>query len=233
MKGLTALLVVLSIGCGLEDSHYKKTGSNTASMAITNAEGEEGVLRTGTALNMSAGPDVGLKPSHMYQVLITNATTQKELAKADLLADELGTIPLATVAHDIGEFDDVKDDHNLQVQILSEGKSLADMTLPVLPHMSFAGHGFKVDEVQPPHVFSADATGKPLNAVEIGGPADPGEVAAPIYVGGEGFPANVTTVDVYVMKDRDSWQGATLPQKPGQDGLVYGPVTAKVVNGVL
>jgi hypothetical protein len=234
MKGLMTVLVVFAIGCGLEDNQYKKTGTNTASMAITNAEGEDGILRTGTALNMTAAPDLGLKANENYEVIITNLATGSTIAQAKLLADENASLPLTTIAHDVGEFDDVKDNHDLLIKILHGSTSLGDITVPVLPHAGFSGHGFKVDEVQPPHVFSADSAGKPLNAFAVGAsPVDAGETPAPIYAAGDGFPPNITTVDIYIMKDRDTWRGVSLPKVPGQSGLVYGPVVGKVQNGVL
>lgn len=233
MRTLLVALILLAVGCGLEEGQYQKTRHNTTSMAITNAEGEDGVLRTGTSVNMTAGPDIGLKANTVYTVLVSNLTTGTPLARADLLSDIDATIPLSTVAHDIGEFDDVKDEHSLQIKINApNGATLADLVVPVTPHVGFSGHGFQVDEVQPPHVYSADASGKPLNAFVVGGPPDPGETAAPIYAAGKGFPAGVTTVDIYIMKDRDRWQGATIPA-PGQEGYVFGPVVGRLDRGVL
>lgn len=234
-----AAVAILIGGCGLDDGNYKKQGFGNSSMAITNAEGELEVLRIGTSLNLTALPELKLKANSIYKVQVTNVSTGTELARADLLSDMAGLIELSTVAHDIGEFDDVQDRHTLSVKIADpKGATITDLTIPVTPHeVHFEGHGFSVDEVQPPHVFSVDGSGKALNSFVVGGAPDPGEVAAPIYVAGNGFPASASQVDIYIVKDRDSWQGKDgqakdIPQ-PGSADYILGPVIGSVDRGIL
>jgi hypothetical protein len=230
-----SMLVLALAGCGLEEGKYKKSGYGSESMAITNAEGERDVLRTGTSLSLMTTEKLALKANMIYKVTVKNLSTGTELAKAELLSDMAGQIALATVAHDLGEFDDVQARHSLSVRIEDKlgGNTITEMTLPVTPHeVHFEGHGFQIDEVQPPHVYSADATGKPLNAIVIGGAPDPGEVAAPIYVAGGGFPQSASSVDIYVVRDRDEWRGKTIPKQGDPDHLL-GPIAGKVERGIL
>ncbi len=233
---LSTLAVLGLLACSLEEDTYKKSGFGNSSMAITNAEGEREVLRTGTSLNIGVGTaeKLALKASTLYHVVVTNLKTGAEVASADLLSDSTGQIEISTVAHDLGEFDDVKDNDTLSVRIdAPDKKGLVEVAVPVTPHeVHFAGHGFQVDEVQPPHLWSADKDGTPLNSYVVGALPDPGEVAAPIYVAGNGFPTGVTTVDLYVVKDGDLWQGKAMP-KQGDAAHVYGPVVGTVDRGLL
>jgi len=203
-------------------------------MAITNAEGETDVLRVGTALSVATLPELSLKANTIYKVLVSNINTNTQLASAELLSDKTGLIPLSTVAHDLGEFEEVGESHTLSVKISDKANaSVAEMTLPVTPHeVHFEGHGFSINEVQPPHVFTADKNGTALNSFVVGGAPDPGEVAAPIYVAGKGFPTEVTKVDIYIVKDADVWQGKSIP-KPGETGYVFGPIVGSLDRGIL
>jgi hypothetical protein len=224
----------LIVGWGLDDGDYKKQGFGNASMAITNAEGEREVLRIGTSLNLTTLPELKLKANVVYKVQVTNVNTGTQIARADLLSDMSGLIELSTVAHDIGEFDDVKERDTLSIKVSDlAGAAVTDLAIPLTPHeVHFEGHGFSVDEVQPPHVFSTDGSGKALNSFVVGGAPDPGEVAAPIYVAGKGFPASVSQVDIYLVKDRDSWKGQAIPQ-PGSSDYILGPVVGSVDRGLL
>jgi len=229
------VIVVVGTGCGLDESTYGKKGTGSSSMAITNAEGERDVLRTGTSLAVLTTDKLSLSANTLYTVKVQNLSTGSQLAEASMLTDMLGQLQLATVAHDIGEFDDVQARHTLQVKIENQldQKTIVDMTVPVTPcEVHFEGHGFQIDEVQPPHVFSADATGKPLNAVVMGGLPDPGEVGTPIYVAGTGFPSSVSKVDIYIVKDRDAWRDQAIP-KQGEADHMFGPVVGSVDRGIL
>jgi hypothetical protein len=235
MKTATAVvLALLAAGCALEESSYKKSGYGDSSLAITNAEGEAEVLRTGTSLNVASTSKLTLKANTIYRVYVTNVNTSSEIARADLLSDPLGAIELSAIAHDIGEFDDVQERHSLSVRVEgADKKSIVELTVPVTPHeVHFEGHGFQVDEVQPPHLFSCDKTGTALNSYVVGALPDPGESAPPIYVAGKGFPSGITQVDLYVVKDRDRWQGKKIP-RPGDEEYVHGPVVGRVERGIL
>jgi hypothetical protein len=227
------VIVFALASCGLDDGNLKKQNFGSSSMAITNAEGEQDVLRVGTALSVATLPELSLKANTVYRVVVSNLNTKSELAVAELLSDGAGAIPLSTVAHDIGEFDGVGDTHTLSVKVSDKAKAVAEMTIPVTPHeVHFEGHGFSINEIQPPHVYSADQNGTALNSFVVGGPPDPGEVAAPIYVAGKGFPTEVTKVDIYIVKDADVWQGKSIP-KPGEAAYVLGPIVGTLDRGIL
>jgi hypothetical protein len=235
--GIITLATVL-VGCGGE-ANYNNT--NATLLKVKNAEGEVGVLRTGTAVNISAAQAANLKPDSNYTVVVTDLDTGRLVSHAYLLTDGLGRLDVSTVAHDLGEFDDgVKAEHTLAVAIHDDvrppdalGPRVGEILIPVTPHLPvYVGHGFTVDEVQPPHIFSSDSTGKALNAYVVGALPAAGEVEAPIYASGHGFPKNISQVKIYIAKDRDKWQGERMPQ-PGDAHYIAGPFTGKVVDGKL
>lgn len=231
---LTLAAVLLAASCGLEGPDYGKAGQGSSIMAITNAEGEDTVLRTGTAMNIEVPHTAGLLADSLYTVEVTNTRTGQLVASSQLLTDTAGNLERTAVAHDMGEFDDVKDGDTVSVVIKDPGKApIAERDIPITPHIpDFEGHGFQVDEVQPGHVYSADKAGQPVNGFVVGALPDPGETAAPIYVSGRGFPSGVSAVDIYLVVDRDVWQGVTIPQA-GQAGHIEGPVVGTVDRGVL
>jgi hypothetical protein len=229
-----AAISLVVLGCGLDETTYKKQHDNTATLAITNSEGEQGVLRTGTSLSVALGSDLQLRANTVYRVTVTNAATQALVSQADLLSDSLGALELTTVAHDLGENDGVGERDTLQVRLTDpDGASIADSTLELTPHIfNYVGHGFMVNEIQPPHVFSCDGAGTPVNAYVVGALPDAGETAAPLYVAGTGFPPNVTSVDLYITRDRDVWKGKAIPRH-GEADFIAGPIVATVENGQL
>ncbi len=240
---LFAGIIGLSLtGCGADGPTYGKRGQGAEALKIMNAEGEASVLRAGTALSIRAlGADLQLQTNTVYKVTVTNIDTGSKVSEARLLSDMLGDLELTTVAHDIGEFDDVKDEHRIGIAVhdATTGQKVADVSLPVTPHIpDFIGHGFQVDEIQPPHIYTcaADQTVesgcKPLNSFVVGALPDDGEVAAPIYAAGKGFPNGVTTVDLYLMKDADKWQGKKIP-RPGDAAYIAGPIQGTVDRGIL
>jgi hypothetical protein len=231
---LIATAALIFTGCGLDENSYKKSEHGSSTLAITNSEGESDILRTGTSLNIATGIDLNLTPDMVYNVTVKNLNTGSEVGKADLMADEKGSIELTTVAHDLGEFDDVGERHTLQVKVSHPGSGvLVEKDIPVVPHvLDFTGHGVEVDQVQPPHLFSATSAGKPNNSFVVGGAPVGDEIGAPIYAAGKGFPKNVSKVDVYVVKDGDKWQGKQIPQ-PGSSDYVGGPYVASVKDGVM
>ncbi|MCK5795564.1 MAG: hypothetical protein KAI47_00160 [Deltaproteobacteria bacterium] len=244
MRRLTLVPVIagLLFGCGADDTNYGKHGFTSETLKIMNAEGESAILRTGTALSVRATEqDLNLAPNTAYQVVVKDIETGVEVGKAQLLSDLNGELELTTVAHDIGEFDDVKNEDHIGITVskASTGEVVADVSLQVTPHISdLVGRGFQVDEVQPAHVYTcaADSTVasgcKPLNSFVVGALPDPGEVGAPLYVAGEGFPASASEVDIYVVKDADKWQGKEIP-KQGDAAHIAGPITATLDRGLL
>jgi len=224
----------LVLGCGLDSDDLRKQHDTSTSLAITNSEGEQDVLRTGTSLSVATSEQLLLKPNTVYRVLVQNLSNQGVVAQADLLSDALGLIELATVAHDLGENDGVKESDTLQVRVEDlKGASIMQTDIALIPHLVKAvGNGFQVNEVQPPHVFTSDGSGTPLNAYVVGALPDAGEVAAPVYVAGTGFPSGVSTVDIYLVRDRDLWKGTQVP-RPGDADYVAGPLVAAVEAGAL
>jgi hypothetical protein len=229
-----AAISLVVLGCGLDETTYKKQHDNTTTLAITNAEGEQDVLRTGTSLSVALGSDLQLKANTVYRLTVTNTATQSLVSQADLLSDSLGMLEITTVAHDLGENDGVGERDTLQVRLSApDGASVADTMVELTPHAyGYVGHGFTVNEIQPPHVFSCDGAGTPVNAYVVGALPDAGETAAPIYVAGTGFPPNVTTVDLYIARDRDAWKGKAIPRH-GEADFIAGPIVGTVVNGEL
>jgi len=236
MRGAITIISValLVAACGLEEGNYGKHGYGSSTLAITNAEGEQDVLRTGTALNLSTPDDVALKADTVYQARLTNIRTGMLLAEVEVLTDMAGKLERTSVAHDLGEFDDVQDNDTLQLELVGPGKeTIVDQNLPVTPHIpNFEGHGFQVDEVQPAHVYTCDMRGNAINGFVVGALPDPEETAAPVHIKGRGFPAGVTSVDIYLVKDRDKWQGSAIPRNGDPDAVV-GPVVGMVSDGVL
>ncbi len=231
---ITGLVAIFTAGCGLEDPDLGRSGYGSSTMAITNAEGENDVLRSGTSLNLKTKSSKVLTPNTFYSVVVTNSRTRAVLSRAQLLTDNAGQLELSSVAHDLGEFDDLKDEDSLMVNVQDPANNIAlDAAIPITPHIpNFQGHGFQVDEVQPPHIFSADKTGKPVNAFVVGASPAKDETAAPVHVVGKGFPAGVSSVHIYMVKDSDKWQGKQMPRS-GDAAHVHGPITASVANGKL
>ena len=229
---ITGLVAIFTAGCGLEDPDLGRSGYGSSTMAITNAEGEDDVLRSGTSLNLKTKQGNVLTPNTFYSVQVTNNRTKAILSRAQLLTDNSGHLELSSVAHDLGEFDDVKDEDSLMVKVQDPANNTAlDALIPITPHIpNFQGHGFQVDEVQPPHIFSADKTGKPINAFVVGASPAKDETAAPVYVVGKGFPTRTSSVHVYLVKDSDKWQGKQMPRS-GDAAHVHGPITVTVADG--
>lgn len=241
MKTAWIMIVFLTftIGCSLKDSG-SKTGSEPTSMAITSSEGgSTNELRKGSSLQINISTDLQLDPNKIYHVAVTKLVDNQpitEIAKADLLSDMLGAIPLTSVAHDIGEKDGVEEKDILQVQITDQAaKVLAKADVPVVAtDEATIGHGVEVADVTAPYIYSCDSQGNPLNSFIVGAATEGTEIPAPIYVTGKGFPSGINKVDIYIMKDRSKWQGEHIPQ-PGEGslGYVFGPISAAVERGLL
>jgi len=225
---------LLAGACGLEDNSLGRHGFGDTTLAITNAEGERDVLRTGTALSLSTPQGVILAADSIYHVVLTNLRTGELLSDADVLTDTDGRLEHTSVAHDLGEFDNVEDNDSVRLVMTGPNNdTIVDTTLPVTPHIpDFQGHGFQVDEVQPAHVMTCDKDGTAVNGFIVGALPDANETAAPIYVKGRGFAKDVTTVDIYVVKDRDRWSGRAIP-RVGDSDFIAGPVVGTVQGGVL
>lgn len=226
--------IVLLTACGLEESNWGRHGYGESTLAITNSEGEEMVLRTGTAINLSTPEGLALEGNTIYGVTVVNVRTNTVVAQADLLTDNNGNLERSAVAHDIGEFDDIEEEDTLHLTMKDPLENrLVDQMIPITPHIpDFQGHGFQVDEVQPAHVYSADSSGAPVNSFVVGALPDPGEVSAPIYVAGKGFPTGRPSVDLYLVRDRDKWQGQAIP-KAGDPDYIAGPIVGTLLRGEL
>lgn len=219
------------IACGYEDPEYGKSGSvgfGQAKLALKSSAGQN-VLRIGQSLTLaSVGLSDHLKPNTRYGFELDN--DQTILFRGDILTDMQGRVPSSTLHSDTGEFeDDVKAGDTLVVKI-DDGVTEFTGKIEVKARM-LAGTGWAIDEVTSPHIYSADAQGKAANSFVIGGKVK-NEVAGPIYVAGDHFPPK-TTVDVYVVKDRDVWKGQRLPTK-GSKGYLAGPISVTTdANGKL
>jgi hypothetical protein len=236
IQTVTAVLIAafLVTACGLEDWSYDRSKHSSSMMAITSSNGDSHLLRSGSSLNIATTKELNLKANTPYTVVVTNLNTGTELSRSELLSDMVGVLEIATVAHDLGEFDDVEEMDTLSVKVTHPGSGiLVEDDVPVAPDLPmFEAHGFQVDEIQPPHIFSADSTGTPQNGFVVGGAPEGDEVGAPIYVAGKNFPPSVEMVDLYIVKDADVWKNTRMPL-PTDEHYVVGPVVGQLQNGVL
>ncbi len=226
MKRLALTFAMISLAaCGGEDPNYGKQagtyGFSQARIALRSSS-EQPVLRLGQALTLeSLELSELLSPNTKYGVRVVHKGVS--VFSGDLLTNLLGQFEASTLAHDAGEFGDgFKVGDTLEVS-LDDGTTTLKGTIQIEGRV-FKGPGWNVDEVNTPHVYSAGANGEPVNAFVIGGRTGE-EVQGPIYVKGDSFPVS-STVDIYVVKDRDSWKKRAFP-KPGDDHYIAGPISVK------
>lgn len=212
-----------------------RTDYGSGSFALENSSREQGILRMGDSLRMYALPgDVDLVPGHKYHFQVTNVSNDTTVSEGDVSTREDGSLPPTTLAHDLGDMPGTDDQEGDSLKVdFWDPESAADHLeafIPLLRVPALQG-GWNIREVEPPHVFATDGAATPTNAFSVSdnGDVDPGEIAGPIYVGGEGLPDTVagSMVDVYVMRDQDDWQGFPIPQA-GTPGHVVGPVQVAV-----
>lgn len=227
MKRL-ALMAVVSLAlaaCGPEDPNYGKSEGLTMAQAriALKSSAAESVLRIGNALTLeSIDFSEKLQPNTKYSVQV--AHLGQALFQGALLTNMEAKFETSTLSHDVGEFGDgFKDGDKVEVK-LDDGTTTIKGTIQIEGRV-FQGPGWTVDEVSTPHVYSAGPDGQPTNAFVVGGQAD-GEVKGPIYVAGDHFPAD-STVDVYVVKDRDEWKNRAFP-KPGEPDYIAGPISVQI-----
>ncbi|MCC6746703.1 MAG: hypothetical protein IT371_03535 [Deltaproteobacteria bacterium] len=225
-RTLGVILTTLGIAaCGSDGTQYGRAGDVTfqsARLALTSSQGLN-VLRLNDALLVeSEAVSDALRPNTKYQLTVTNGASYQFVG--GLLTDTTGRVPASTLAHDIGLFSDGVKVGDLLTVTLDDGTNRINGAIAVKGHLFLEGPGFAVDEVAPPNVYAADASGKAINAFVVGG-ADPGEVAGPVYAAGDSFPRNAT-VSIYVVRDRDQWKRRPFPAR-GETDLLAGPVTAK------
>ena len=209
-----------------------RTDYGSGSFALENSSGEQGVIRMGDALRMYAAPgDLDLRPGHKYHFQVTNVSADTTVSEGDVSTREDGSLPPTTLAHDLGDMPGTteQEDDTLKVDFWDPDAAADHLEafIPLLRVPALQG-GWNVEEVDPPHVYATDATETPTNAFAVSdnGDLDPGEIAGPVYVGGEGLPSGAV-VDVYLMRDQDEWQGLPIPQA-GSAEHVAGPVQVTV-----
>jgi hypothetical protein len=227
---ITGSLLALG-GCAAtigEDDGTRRTGAGDSDFALMSSTGEEGVLRTGDALNLRVRALSELDPETMYRFEVTGPGGAL-LSRGDVRTDRTGGVFLATVLHDVGEDDRVAAGSTLDVSLLDAfGELRAATAIQLAGVPSLQRPGFNVNEPQPPHIFASSADGAPSNAFAVGG-QDPGELAGPVHIAGDGFPEDVAgrTVDVYVAIDRDEWRGAPMPIA-GDADWIAGPIAVAI-----
>lgn len=233
MKRLALTVAVISLAaCGGEDPNYGKQagtyGFTQARIALRSSS-EQPVLRLGQALTLqSLDFSELLQPNTKYGVRVAHKGVS--VFSGDLLTNLLGKFEASTLAHDAGEFGDgFKVGDTLEVS-LDDGTTTLKGKIQIEGRV-FKGPGWTVDEVTTPHVYSAGADGKPVNAFVVGGRMGE-EVQGPIHVKGDSFPAD-SMVDIYVVKDRDGWKNRAFP-KQGDADYIAGPISVKTdANGNL
>lgn len=238
MVGTVAVAVALVAGCVSDPGAGRalgRTDYGSGSFALENSNREQGILRIGDSLRMYAAPgDLDLRPGHQYHFAVTNVSNDTTVGEGDVVTREDGSLPPTTLAHDIGDMPGTTEGEgdSLKVDIwdVDSADDHLEAFIPLLRVPALQG-GWNIQEVEPPHVFATDASRAPTNAFAVSdnGDTDPGEVPGPIYVGGEGLPDNVAghSVDVYVMRDHDTWQGFEIPAAGSPDHVV-GPIQVAV-----
>ncbi len=201
------------------------TATDSTDLALVSSSAEVGVLRRGETLSMrSAG--LGLAPDTIYRARVVAGG--ETLSETDVLSDARGDVLLAALMHDVGEEGSAQPGDRLAIELTSSfGELIAETDVYLHAPPLLQVPGWNVEEVQPPHIFAADATGAPQNAFAVGG-ADEGEVVGPVHVAGEGFPDSVAggLVHVYVMRDADEWRGRAIPTSG--ERYVAGPIEVSV-----
>jgi hypothetical protein len=235
-----ASALVGCIGSGTTDgpASLGRTDYGAGTFALENSSRESGILRFGDSLRLRSSPEtLSLHPYGNYHFTVDSVThdgTHTALSEGDVAANGDGSIPPTTLAHDIGDMpgSDESQAEGFEVTLWDQD-DLADKYesfIPLLRTPALQG-GWNVQEVDPPHVYASQAGGTPTNAFAVSddGSIDPGEVAGPIFVGGEGLPtfAAGQQVDVYVVRDRDLWQRTAIPQL-GEPDHIAGPVQVTV-----
>lgn len=234
---LWTLVVALAAGCVSDPGAGRPMGRTeygSGNFALENSNREQGILRIGDSLRMYAAPgDLDLLGAHQYHFAVTNVSNDTTVSEGDVVTREDGSLPPTTLAHDIGDMPGTSEGEgdSLKVDIwdVDSAADHLEAFIPLLRVPALQG-GWNIQEVEPPHVFATDGN-VPTNAFAVSdnGDVDPGEVAGPIFVGGEGLPGDVVGgfVDVYVMRDADTWQGFEIPQA-GSPEHVVGPVQVAV-----
>jgi hypothetical protein len=227
---VTALIALSLAGCSANFGNDDGTDTNNGSsdFALVSSTGEQGVLRTGDSLALRISDVAGLASNATYRYDVVGGGGAV-LADGDLRTDRDGQVYLATVLHDAGEDGRVAEGDNLIVSLRDAADFVVARTAVSMGSLPLIQRpGFNVDEVDPPHIFAATATGQPQNAFAVGG-AEPGEPLGPVYAAGEGFPEAVIDrdIDLYVVRDRDEWRGRPIPHE-GDAEWIAGPIAAHV-----
>lgn len=240
MVGTGALwtMVALVAGCVSDPGAGRSLGRTdygSGSFALENSNREQGILRIGDSLRMYAAPgDLDLRPGHKYHFAVTNVSNDTTVSEGDVTTRDDGSLPPTTLAHDIGDMPGTSESEgdSLKVDIwdVDSADDHLEAFIPLLRVPALQG-GWNIQEVEPPHVFATDASRAPTNAFAVSdtGETDPGEIPGPIFVGGDGLPYDGAGdyVDVYVMRDHDTWQGFEIPQVGNADHVV-GPIQVAV-----
>jgi hypothetical protein len=216
-----------NIGGPSDDDPFGRTSATSTELALTSSSGRvERSFSRGESLAIEA-PMGDLAPRAIY---LAEAVVRGEVISAtEILTNIYGGVPLATVMHDIGEEGLIAPGETLEIRLLDDRGDLAAATqIEMFAPPALQIPGFNVQEVNPPHIFAADATGAPQNAYAVGGSGGD-EVRGPVHIAGDGFPQLVAgdVVDVYVAVDSDDWIGRAFPV-PGDASYIAGPIQVAV-----
>jgi len=202
------------------------TRHDDSSFALISSTGEIDALRRGETLSVQIGMGE-LSPNSVYRAEVV--TDGEVVSATDVLTDLYGGVLLSALMHDVGEEGEVTPGQVLSVRVFDPFGDLAaqtEVSLDAPPILQVPG--YNVTEVDPPHVFAADASGAPRNAFAVGGRAA-GEIVGPVHVAGDGFPMAAAggMVHVYAVVDGDDWRGSEMPTA-GDPAHVAGPIEAYV-----
>ncbi len=216
-----------NIGGPSDDDPFGRTSATSTDLALLSSSGRVDLtFNRGESLAIEA-PMGDLAPRSVY---LAEAVVGEEVISAtEVLTNLYGGVPLATVMHDVGEEGLIGPGETLEIRLLDDTGDLAAATrVEMFAPPALQIPGFNVNEVQPPHIYAADATGAPQNAFAVGGSGGD-EVRGPVHIAGDGFPQLVAgdVVDVYVAIDSDDWVGRSFPA-PGDASYVAGPIEVAV-----
>ena len=223
--GAFVLLAAVAFGACSHEADTARVGFSSSAIVVWNSHGEADRLRIGESLSLENVLSGSLEPNTRYSVRVA-VRGGTELVQAHLMTDHQGLFPVQTIMHDVGEFDDVQEGDTLDITLESlQGGTFSGSQTVDRRHLRQAA-GWDVNEATPPHVFAADASGAPQNAFAVGSATlAPGEVGGEVYVAGDSFPPDAT-LDVYLVRDSDTWVGKSIPQS-GDANWIAGPLVAR------
>jgi len=216
-----------NIGGPTDDDPFGRTSATSTDLALESSSGRvEGIFNRGESLAIEA-PMGNLAPRTVYRA--EASVGGETISWTDVLTNIYGGVPLSTIMHDVGEEGMIGPGETLEIQLVDDEGALAAATrVEMFAPPALQIPGFNIQEVQPPHIYAAVASGEAQNAYAVGGSGGD-EVRGPVHIAGDGFPQLVAgdVVDVYVMVDSDDWIGRSFPTA-GDAAYVAGPIEVAV-----